>query len=236
MTVLVIAYKRGLDDGVEMKHSLRSIEKNLHMPDLEVVLVGDTPPEWMKPDLHVLSEPSGSLGKASNIARSVWLASKALYVEGVEDFIYLDDDYFLMDPTDSVMSVHGGALSAHLDRCRRHLRPDHWFLDSMKKTHEALFDEMPNLMTFELHRPLPVNVDEARELLEPIQGREIFWRSWYGNMSYAGQKAVEGHDGRYVGKNFPTGVPWVSSEDGAWTQWAGKKLSEMFQEKSRWER
>ena len=236
MTVLVISYKKALNDGVELMYSLRSIEKNLHMPDLEVVIVGDTPPTWLKADLHIPVQPLESLGKASNISRAVWFGARALGTEGVEDFIYLDDDYFLLDPTDSVMLVHGGLLDAHLARCRRQLRSGHWFTAAMAHTSNALVNEQPNLVSFELHRPLPVDVDEAIELLERIQDTEVFWRTWYGNLCDDRPQAVEGHDGRYIGKSLPAGAPWVSSEDRAWADWLGKKISTLFPVPSKWER
>lgn len=236
MTVLMIAYKKGLHEAAELRYSLRSIEQNLHMPDLELVIVGDTPPGWMKDALHIPVASMDYLGKAANISRAVWFGARALGRDGIEDFIYLDDDYFLLDPTNSVMTVHGGRLDAHIDRCAKHLRAGHWFTSAMIETYAALIDEMPNLSTFELHRPLPVDVDEAIELLEPIQGREVFWRTWYGNMSRTGMEAVLGHDGRYVGKTLPAGSPWVSSEDMAWSEWLGRRISAMFPEPSRWEK
>ncbi|QGZ16797.1 hypothetical protein PBI_DEWDROP_153 [Microbacterium phage Dewdrop] len=236
MTVLLIAYKMGMFDGVELRYSLRSIEKHLHMPDLEVVLVGDPAPSWMTPDLHIPVVPQEDLGKAANISRAVWEASRALRTDGVERAIYMDDDYFLLDPASSVMQVHGGRLDAHVSRCVRNLHRGHWYTQAMGDTYTALVNEMPNLMTFELHRPMPFDIDEAVELLEPIQGQNVFWRTWYGNMSNDGMTAVEGHDGRYVGRSLPAGIPWVSSEDNAWTEWLGKKLSAQFQEPSRWER
>lgn len=236
MTVLVIAYKRGLNDSVELRYSLRSLEKNLHMPDLEVVIAGDTPPSWLKADAHVPVEVDLSLGKAGNISRAVWHASRQLSLDGVDTAVYLDDDYFLLDPTNSVMLTHGGPLDAHLGRCIRNLSKGHWFTESMSATYRALMAEGPQPVTFELHRPLPFVVDEAVEQLEAIQGTEVFWRSWYGNMSNADLAAVEAQDGRYVGKSLPAGIPWVSSEDRAWSEWLGKKISGMFPEKSRWER
>ncbi|QNJ56037.1 hypothetical protein SEA_RASPUTIA_150 [Microbacterium phage Rasputia] len=235
MTMLLIAYKAGLSEAAELRYSLRSIAKNLHMPDLQVTIVGDQPPAWLRPDLWIPREVNPALGKAGNISASVWKAARELGQLGVERAIYMDDDYFLLDPANSVMQVHGGGLDDHLERCVKHLRRGHWFTASMAATHRALINEMPNLMTFELHRPLPIDIDETIELLEQIQGTEVFWRSWYGNMSKDAIGAVEGTDGRYIGRSFPPGVPWVSSEDEVWTNWMGKKIAMQFPEASRWE-
>lgn len=237
MTLLLIPYKKGLNEAAELRYSLRSLEKNLHLPELELAIVGDPAPAWLKPDVHIPLEADPALGKAANISRAVWLASRHLVsTYGFEDAIYLDDDYFLLDPANSVMHVHGGPLDDHLERCVKHLSKGHWFTEAMSQTYSALVNEMPNLTTFELHRPLPIDLDEVNELLEAIQGKEIFWRTWYGNMSTDAMRAVEGTDGRYIGRSLPVGIPWVSSEDAAWASWLGKKLAMQFPVESRWER
>src|SRR5690242_3625437 len=102
MTILLISYKKALNDGVELQYMLRSLETNLHMPRLQTYLVGDEPPTWMKPDGVAVGNPTDS--KVENMAYNIWKAARDLRNE--DDVYYFSDDYFLLDPTDSIMPTY----------------------------------------------------------------------------------------------------------------------------------
>jgi hypothetical protein len=88
-------------------------------------------------------------------------------------------------------------------------------------------------LSYELHRPFPLDLYTAIDALDTLPDKAL-WRTWYGN--YAEPTSFAARDGRYVGRSFPMGVPWVSTEESAWASWAGKRLATMFPNPSRWER
>ena len=232
MTLLIYSYKTALGDGVELQYSLRSIQANLHMPDLKVMLVGDEPPSWMRPDEFVVGNPTDD--KVLNMGYNLRAACERLVEWGPsdEEVWYLSDDYFLLDAATSIAPTHRGHLSDHLAKCRRDLRAGHWYTKALSTTLEELQGERAMLLSYELHRPMPIQPDLFLEATDRMPDT-VFWRTWYGNVAEV--NAYFARDGRYVGKSLPQGVPWVSSEDRVWAEWMGRKIADMFPAASRWE-
>lgn len=245
MTVLLYSFKDYGDDAPELQYSLRSLEANLRMPDLTLVLVGDQPPSWLEPDLFVVGNAAG--GKVANMADNVWRGCQTLQYEmalphgPADEVIYFSDDYFLMDPVPGILPTNAGPLFEHVRKCQRDLQKGHWYTQTMVSTEYRLEQAMNDarrlqgLYSYELHRPMPIRVwDAARELAEIPEN--VFWRTWYGNMVGYERRDLTVRDGRFIGKTWPLGVPWLSTEDSAWRDGMGKKIAAHFPNRSRWER
>ena len=241
MTILICSYKAGGTEAVELRYALRSIEQNLHgNGGLRLILVGDPAPEWLRPDDNLVGnpyadDPNGNVAYNVKRACELIVSEDPAYWDGGEQILYMDDDYFLMDPTSDVLQVNAGRLSQHVAKCRRDLRKGHWFTERLENTYrqlERMTDSEP-LVSMEIHRPMVIFPRPFLSAMEEMPSG-VMWRSWYGNVT--GHTGVFARDGRYVGRSFPIGVPWVSSEDRAWAEWMGRKIAVMFPTPSRWEK
>lgn len=238
MTVLLMSYRRPPQgSGEELRYSLRSIQQNLLHSDIQLMMVGDEPPAWLMPDEWVRGNLSTSTSTGARIMENVLRGVQKLQDIAKDvhlgDVIYIDDDYFLLDPTSEVLVCDRGTLQDHVAKCQRDLRRGHWFTDTLYNTYAQLSLRGDVPLSFELHRPLPIDIDLVYETLSDAP-ENVFWRSWYGNGVC--EESTFARDGRYVGRSMPLGVPWISSEDEAWEAWIAKKITPMFPTASRWER
>lgn len=241
MTWLMYAYKATEDDGEELRYSLRSVEQNLHMPDLNVMIVGDRP-SWFKGGMHVPGNPSED--KPFNMLYNSVEGSRALTELGVSEAIYLSDDHLLMFPQEDVMPLSWGTLDEHVRYYRRIKAHGDWYREAIQET-QRLVDRDTYLgkdaLSFELHMPLPFYPEDLvgalDRYLKPEEGRPLpFWRTMYGNLVGYRRDVRFTQDGLYYGQSpMRIGTPWVSAIPSQWEAHMRRRASRMFREPSRWE-
>ena len=81
-------------DYTELRYSLRSIEKYLQ-PPFDVVIVGDNLPEWIN-NVTQIGLPDLPGRKQMSIRRKILAA-----LEYAEEILFLNDDLYLLQPTES---------------------------------------------------------------------------------------------------------------------------------------
>lgn len=230
MTHLLYLYQSEPHDGAELRHSLRSVEKHLHLPDLTVTVVGDRP-AWLTGVNHVPAENIHST-KAANMAYKTWLGCCEL--EGVpEQVFYMEDDYILLHEQSSVEAVYWGDLAVHIREVERFHRRGFWMSEAMRASLRYLGDH-PAPQSWEVHLPTPVVPADARPLIEPLArtGYPALARSVWGTLTLTGQP---GRDFRYEGtepaRSSATAPAWVSTDDVV-----PRRIAEALPEPSRWEK
>lgn len=229
------------DHNPELQYSLRSIEKNLLVDDIEVVFVGHCP-RWADPDRFVVGnkQTTGPDNVWDNVKIGCEDLANAL---GRHEVVVMNDDFFVLEPVTEILPTYRGLLSDHLAL----LGPNagNWWARSLRDTRACLTqyglsEELQK--SYDLHRPFPVIASDMAETLAHVEeswgrpsGVPPQWRTIYGNL--VGMDAVQADDVRLRrsggGREF--GSSWVSTSDDSWRIYSNRIMPGLEQ-KSRWER
>lgn len=233
LTVLLICPVRPGDSNPELRHALRSWEKNLILPDLQLMTVGFKP-SWLEPDHHVEGNRYASAPLA--VFDNIVLASQQAADSGEADALYMNDDFFCLDPVGAVLPVRRNVtLAQHIAMFPENAGT--WWPRSLRLTASWLSDQgFPAPASYEVHRPLPASPRAMSEALGRwdggMEGPLPQWRTVYGVLN-----EVEAHpvSDAKLGLRVPGfGTPWVSTSDESWRKWS-RAIAPRFQKPSRWE-
>jgi hypothetical protein len=179
---IVYVVRQG-EQNVPLRYSLRSLG---NLPHRRVIVAGSCP-SWVK---NVTRVPvhRGS-GKFDNIERNLRAALDL--PDLADEVVYMNDDFFIMEPIDRVPLVHGGPCSTWkpADELRRRFR----------KTIQVLGGGDPNRYDG-THCPFPLVTEQARWWISRMP-EGLLWRTWYGNVAGLGGERthdVKSRDGKPI--------------------------------------
>lgn len=235
MTLLLCPVRPG-DVNEELKYAIRSWETNLHLPGgLELWTIGYCP-SWLIPDRHI----DGNLFKSMPLAvfDNVLRISMAAIADnrGDDEALYMNDDFFCLDPMTSVAPVKRNSnLAAHIAQFPE--GAGLWWPKSLRLTASWLAEQgFTDPDSYEVHRPLPALPSAMYDALsrwpQPLKECVPQWRTVYGVLNQ-----IEAHpvvDAKLGLRVTGMGTPWVSTSDQSWRKYAGD-LKKRFQKPSRWE-
>lgn len=219
-------------DNIELLYALRSWETYL-LIDLELVVVGNELPAWLKPD-HVISGNRWANGQM-NVFHNIRVGCEALAKE--DEIIVMNDDFFVLDPVRDIVPTHRGTLSDHV----RSARGQSWWPESLRSTMTYLNEAgVEEPLSYELHRPCVVKPKFMERILRQAAdyspNNPPQWRTLYGNLCSHWSGSVQARDAKSIRANqIPIGVPYVSTDDVKWRQYWGRVISPLFPDPSRWE-
>lgn len=236
--MLLICPVRPGDRNEELRYALRSWEANLLLPGgLELLVVGHCPP-WLQPDQFVSGNRVRSMPHA--VFDNVLLASEIAAGDGHESALYMNDDFFCLDPMDSVLPVRRN-ISLEQQAAAFPQSSTLWWPASLRLTASWLASEgFPHPDSYEVHRPLlaaPSGMVSALSRWQNSPDAEVSntvpqWRTVYGTLNKV--DAVPVPDVK-VGTRFKGfGSPWLSTEDQTWRLFQ-HEMAKRFQKPSRWE-
>lgn len=233
--MLLIVPVRPGDANEELRYALRSWETNLHLgSDLELITVGYRP-TWLAPDMHVLGNPSKSM--PLNVWENVRLGAERATQVGAQECIYMNDDFFCLDPVGSILPVRRNiTLAAHVEIAGKSSAL--WWPKSLALTASWLAGAgFPHPWSYEVHRPLfcePAAMLRALGAWDgPMDGPLPQWRTMYGVLNEVDAYPVQ--DAKLSAKSKGVGTPWVSTSDQTWRIYA-TSMKKRFQKPSRWEK
>lgn len=231
--MLLICPLRPGDSNEELRYALRSWEENLILSDgLELLTVGYKP-SWLTPDHHVDGNHYKSVPLA--VFDNIRLGSEAALDR--PEAIYMNDDFFCMDPQGSVLPVRRDCtLAEHITQFPANAGL--WWPRSLRLTASWLAEQgFPHPDSYEVHRPLPAQPEAMFKTLSRWEGGMTDtvpqWRTMYGVVN-----EVIAHPVKDVKLGLHTtgvGSPWVSTSDQSWRRYAST-MKKRFQKPSRWER
>lgn len=241
--IFIYSYRNGSNDGDELRYSLRSLHKNFFCRGpLDVILVGDKPSWYTGSHIPTIRHEQ----KYRDILKNVIIGLRQVHSE--RRVLYMDDDMFLMDPTDHVLLAAKGLFSEHLADAIAYHGADYEYTRFLQAT--ADYMDAPGNLSFELHRPMPIRPNIGYELLTNIWRRtspesmypEIpFWRTVYGNfVNQTEELSAIARDGKIgtvseLARGEKLGVPWISGSDALWRGKLRSMITKHFPEKSPWE-
>lgn len=243
--MLLICPVRPGEVNDELRYALRSWETHLHLPrygnptdedtddGLHLMTVGYKP-EWLNPDTHIEGNRHKSMPHA--VFDNIRLASEEAAKDRWPNALYMNDDFFCLDPVGAVLPVKRN-LSLAEQIAKYPGSSDLWWPRSLRLTASWLEEAgFPHPDSFEVHRPLPASPSDMFEVLSrwDLASSDSVpqWRTAYGVL-----KQIEAYpvlDAKLGPKSPGVGTPWVSTSDASWRRYA-IPIKRRFQKPSRWE-
>lgn len=170
-------------ESEELRYSLRSLQ---NIPHGNVFFAGEVP-AWIQNVVHIPVEQSGE--KKENVRANLFAAAKDEQLS--DDFVLMNDDFFIMKPLDALPNLNFGTMRdviAHYHSRYPEITP---YMQSMIELYELLkskgYDEP---ISYELHVPMVMNKHNIRTLIDDSEGIYSHFRSYYGNVFNVGGEAV----------------------------------------------
>lgn len=223
---IVYILRNGIDTD-EIKYSLRSVEKNF--PVNRVWFYGGKP-KGITPDrfVPVSQEGSNRFQKVTNTIKRICLNN-----EITDTFYLFNDDFFIMKPVEEVPLIASGTIAERQANIKARHGYASKYSQRLGKTAEGLKHLGLGTLCYAVHMPMPVNRKKALEVLDLFPADPMF-RCLYGN--YVAEETVIMPDCKVFKNEDPLyDTIFLSTDDIAFNDKAGKYIKSIFTEPSRWE-
>jgi hypothetical protein len=159
----------------ELRYSIRSVEK--HLPHRNIVVIGQAP-EWYKGSfIEVQNASAKYINARSNLDALV--RSEQIS----EDFILMNDDFFIMRPIEKISYFYEGTLEERAER-NELLTNTGAYTRLLHNTNDKLKNMgIKEPLNYEMHIPMIMN---KKKLKEVLKNKTCLWRSMYGNIYSVG--------------------------------------------------
>lgn len=229
----IVYFVREGDDNEELRYSLRSL-KNL--PHRKVHIVGYKP-SWVTNVNHIdVTQDKG--GKNLNTTHNMEVAAYDYNV--TEDFILMNDDFFIMKPLSELPHYNRGDIQPIADYYKQY---DSQYYQGMVDTREYMEElGLENLLSYELHVPMIFNKNNIIDMFTKYYQDSppvavLHKRTLYGCMfNYGGETIkdvnVYTHDGQ-----FDKDSTFLSTQDSIWEDSKiGRFIRRQFPDKCEYEK
>lgn len=199
---IVYVVKPG-EHNPHLRYSLRTLS---NLPYRRVWLAGHCP-AWVRDVGHipVPPKPTKYLSSTAN------LRAACEHPDVADDFVLMNDDFFVMQPVGRVPVLHRGPV-AQVEAYYASKASGN-YLRGLRET-KALLAELgtPNPLSYELH--VPMNLDKAKmlETLDTGQHLDVLHkRSLHGNLHGLGGRQITDPKILTRGHQFPRNAPFLST-------------------------
>lgn len=236
---VVYPYRKSSDNGSELRYSLRSLSNINHG---NVWVVGESEP-WFTDSVNHIARLQNSGTKWSSARDNILAACANVGVS--EDFVLMNDDFFIMERLTALPVCHRGTLSASLARYRAK-RENGTYIRGLIETQELLKWSgcQEPLYAYNLHIPMVVNKKKmltCTDFVESIRPKHmpqcLHLRTFYGNYWQLGGQETKDVKVARLDAPIPSG-PFLSSNDGTFRRPGRlrKLIIESFPKPSRYEK
>ena len=184
MDVVYLFKESVMNDSAELRHSLRSLQNFEHG---NVYIIGEKP-DWATNVVHIPVLQNGT--KNANVAKNIQTASETEAIS--EDFVMMNDDFFIMKPIGKVPTLHWGSLKDVIERFAKRYDQESDYMRAMKRTLVLLVSlGFPAPVSYELHVPMVFNKTQIRLRYQQFKGPVHQFRTFYGNYFNVGGTQTE---------------------------------------------
>ena len=215
-------------DNEELKYSIRSITK--HLPDVNVWVLGYKP-DWYIGNFKKIDNVGGKFANIVNCIHEI------CNIEEIsEDFVLMNDDFFVLENMESIPTYHGGSLLEKIDRII-HSTGSNSYTRLLIKTYKNLKRfGIKDPIDYDVHLPLPM----TKSGLAKSKDIAYFPRSAYGNVVKVGgiriERDVKVYNGNRNSYDYKNPVmPFVSTLDESFDKVYNDLLKDLFIEPSIYE-
>jgi hypothetical protein len=217
-------------DNEELRYSLRSLEKNF--PQANVWIVGNAPSWYIGKLIKTPLKKEKYLTVRSNL--KILCETNEIN----ENFVLMNDDFFIMKPMNSIEVWHGGPLFEAY-KSRSLLEPYSTYTNFLKETYKTIMHSgVANPISYELHTPLPITKSSlAHALTFPGLWRSI--AANYNNIGGTQHEDVKLYVPRSAVYREIEGLmdmPYISSDDESFNNLLDMGLRNLFSKPSSYER
>lgn len=204
-------------DNDELRYSLRSIEEN--MPDGRVWVVGHRP-MWYIGDFIPVDDVGG---KFDNIVNCIKTVSENNDIS--DNFILMNDDFFVLKKLDSLPVFHGGLLKDKIERYKEQMMASKYIRLLELTYNQLLTNSIKDPMDYDIHVPMTMNKEKLRQAMDVA----YFPRSAYGNFANIGGIKIK--DVKIYGStniNKDNDLDFISTEDRSFVSLKDSLLENKF--------
>ncbi len=214
-------------DNEELRYSIRSLVAN--MPYDNLWLVGYKPSWYVG---NFISVPNTTT-KFENIRLAIKAAAENNNIS--DDFILMNDDFFVIKPANPNIILHGGLLIDKISRYRSMLGSGR-YITLLENTYKFLVNSgIKNPLDYDIHTPMVFNKNNLLQIIN----RRHFPRSLYGNIFSIGgelSKDVKIYPKNSLLKNeIDHNLPYISTQDDSFEDLYNNLLKDKFSNKSIYE-
>jgi hypothetical protein len=211
-------------DNEELRYSIRSAVENL--PHDNIWVFGGKP-DWYIGNHVTLKQNSDKY----NNARSN-LAAVARNYDVSENFILMNDDFFIIKPMEEMGIYHRGTLQSHIDMIKVSIG----YRTLLEETNNALnYIGYDNPLSYELHVPMIMHKTGLAKVVRMLG----LWRSNYGNVYNVGGEwhdDVKIHNHVTLDKIINSPLPFISTNDETFQGVLDSYLKDAFPNPSKYEK
>jgi hypothetical protein len=216
-------------ENEELRYSIRSVVANIETAN-NIWVVGDKP-DWYSGNFVPVDNIGG---KYDNIRNAIKVACNTPEIS--EDFILMNDDFFVTQKLNSVVCLHGGLLINRSERHRAAAGPNLYANLLARTDRELKRMGIKKPLDYDLHTPMIINKTNMLNVVD----YKLSVRSVYGNVYNV--EAQESLDVKVYGNSkmivlsstTSNGTPYLSSEDSSFNTMSDD-LYEMFPDPSIYE-
>ena len=169
------------EENEELRYSIRSVL--LSFPEAKVWVVGGKP-KWYSGNYIFLKQDNNKYANAVNNLRAVCNTP-----EISEQFILMNDDFFIIKKIETIEQFYNGLLSEKIDKFIK-ITGSSMYIRKLITTNNRLNKlGFTNPLDYELHVPMPMHKAGLLDVL--TKHPECLWRSMYGNLFNVGGKQME---------------------------------------------
>lgn len=219
-------------DNEELRYSIRSVMTNTVDPKIWVV---GGKPSWYVGE-HVPVRQVST--KYQNVINN--LTTIVNNDDIPDDFVLMNDDFYIVKPIDRVDPYHGGLFQKKIDLFNKNV-PNSYYTKILKNTKQKLHGlGFPDPLDYAVHVPMEFNKSKLSEVIQPGHS----FRTLYGNMFEVGGTEIDDvkfH--RQATRAWAINpdldnleLPYLSSSDSAFDHMYRGVLKDMFPSKNSLER
>lgn len=168
-------------ENESLRYSIRSVENSF--PDSDIWVVGGIP-NWYSGNKISIDQNSNKWDNAINNLNAITFSK-----EMPEEFVLMNDDFFIINNINSIKHYHEGSLLNKIERYKElNMHPD--YIRRLGHTYARLQRmgvEEP--ISYETHTPMIMLKDRLAEVLEYCP--PSFWRTLYGNLHHVGGEKIK---------------------------------------------
>lgn len=217
-------------DNEELRYSIRSVVKNF--PHSKVWLVGHKP-DWYTGDFLEVEDVSRKFDNISNCYKAIIDCD-----EISDEFVLMNDDFFVVRKVDSFEPMYGGLLEDRVNEYQE-LSPISMYTRLLKQTLVSI--KRGGILVpldYEMHVPMAFKKAELSYVIDMA----AMPRSAYGNFYNIGGVQIKDvkvyRSSRLSSRSFDfedSDFPYVSTDDSSFGLVYDKILKDMFSEPSSYE-
>ena len=211
-------------DNEELRYSIRSVLYSF--PDANIWVVGGKP-AWYSGNYIPVDQKHHKYANAIYNLQAICDSDKIS-----EEFILMNDDFFIIKKINKIDNFYNGLLSIKIDRYTK-ITGSSMYIKKLILTKNRLIEYgIEDPLDYELHIPMVMQKEKLKDII--LKYPSCLWRSMYGNIYNVGGSQMEDvkiytnkkHSAR--SNEIAEHSTFLSTEDQAFGLALDKVLSKMF--------